>query len=305
MMKMDLHILPKLKDSMTFLYVEHCMIEQDDQAVVKIDQQGRTPIPIASFAVLMLGPGVSITHDAIANIARCGCMAVWCGEKGGVFYAFGKGETRSGRNLLLQVKMYSDQSLHIQCVRRMYMMRFPEMPNDNLTIEQLRGAEGVRVKMAYKNASKHTGVKWEGRSYKDTEWNEADPINMALSVANATLYALCYSAIISLGYSPGIGFIHTGRAEAFVYDIADLYKAETTIPLAFEAVSSNEQPLDRVVRRKCHEYFKRYHILKRIPEDISYIFYSPENDEVMGSKQLWSEEGENVQGGLNYSGRTK
>lgn len=295
----DLRILPKLRDSITYLYVEHCIIEQNDSSIMKVDQEGRTPIPIATICLLMLGPGVSITHAAIRNIAACGCMVCWCGESGLSFYAFGKGETRSSRNLLKQVNAYSDIDKRLECVKKMYYRRFPEMPSDNLTLEQLRGLEGVRVKMAYKNAAKANGVKWYGRDYSESDWDSTDPVNRALSQSNHMLYALCYSAIITLGYSPGIGFIHTGKADSFVYDLADLYKADTTIPLSFEAANQSEMPVEKAVRIKTREYFYRFRILKRIPEDIAYILGDVEEDEINGNMNLWSGEGE-LSGGKNY-----
>ena len=303
----NLKSLPKIRDSLTFIYVEHCMIEQDNLAIVKIDKDGRTPIPIAAFTVLMLGPGTSVTHAAIANIAACGCMAVWCGENDFNFYAYGKGETKSGRNLLQQVEVYSDPDLHLKCVRKMYMMRFPQMPSDNLTVAQLRGLEGSRVKTAYKNMASRTGITWTGREYKSADWDDSTPLNKALSMANAMLYAVCYSVIISLGYSPGIGFIHTGKAEAFVYDIADLYKVETTIPAAFEAVKAytGEEDLQKCVRRRCRLYFHNSRLLKRIPEDIMSLLFFSADEDLDGTKELWDENGNSVTGGKNYSEDSK
>lgn len=301
-MRRDLRTLPQLKDSISFLYVEHCIIEQSGNSIIKIDENGKTPIPIAIICTLLLGPGVSITHDAVKAIADCGCMAVWCGEHGLVFYAFGKGDTRSGKNLLHQVNVYSNPDKHLNCVRRMYYRRFPKMPSENLTLEQLRGLEGVRVKTAYSDASRKYGIKWSGRKYSETDWNESDPINKALSLANSMLYSVCYSAILSLGYSPGIGFIHTGKSEAFVYDIADLYKADSTIPLAFEAVAQTNYPLEMAVRRGARDYFHRIHLLKRLPQDISYVLDVDEDNDVDGSKGLWNGNNQEIAGGINYGG---
>lgn len=77
----NLQELPKLRDSISYLYIEHAIIEQNDTAIVAIRKEGRVPIPIAAMTCLLLGPGVSITHAAIRAICENGCMAIWCGEK--------------------------------------------------------------------------------------------------------------------------------------------------------------------------------------------------------------------------------
>ena len=215
-MPKDLHILPKLRDSLTFLYIEHCTIEQLNLSIVMITKSGQTPIPIAAMTVLMIGPGVSITHAAIKVINDCGCMAVWCGENCARFYAFGAGETRSSRNLLIQACLCMDKTKHLEVAKRMYLRRFPDMDCEGMNIQQLRGLEGIRVREAYKLASKNSGIPWNGRSYKQTEWDASDPVNRALSTANAILYSVCQAAVISLGYSTGPGFIHTGKMLSFI-----------------------------------------------------------------------------------------
>lgn len=236
----NLQELPKLRDSVSYLYIEHAIIEQNDTAIVAIKKDGRVPIPIAAMTCLLIGPGVSITHAAIRAICENGCMAIWCGEKMGRFYASGIGETRSAKNLLIQAKACMDDTMHLEVAKRMYAFRFPKMDVSNKTLQQLRGMEGIRIRKAYELASKITGIQWKKRSYKQDDWDASDPINQALSEGNALLYGICHAAIISLGYSAGLGFIHTGKQLSFVYDIADLYKAETTIPAAFEVVKKAE-----------------------------------------------------------------
>lgn len=230
-------------------------------------------------------------------------MAIWCGERASKFYAFGMGETRSSANLLLQAKLCMNAELHLQVVRRMYERRFPKLPNQELTLKQIRGMEGIRVKQAYKQASKATGVNWSGRNYKQDNWNNADDINRALSMANSYLYGVCHAAIVALGYSPGLGFVHTGKMLSFIYDVADLYKAETTIPTAFESVARKPVDLDRDIRITCRRYFKNTNILKKIPEDIEWIFSVHMNDQDVNAIepcQLWDEE-ESIAGGVNFS----
>lgn len=298
---MNLQELPRLKDSISYIYFEHTIIEREANALVAIDKNGRTSIPVAATTCLMLGPGTSITHAAICVASENGCLIIWCGEGGTRFYASGGGETRSSRNLLLQAEKCVNEEEHLQVARRMYLLRFPNMSAEGCSLAQLRGMEGTRVRVAYQQASKRTGVRWTGRSYKETEWNEADPINQALSEANALLYGLCHSAIISLGYSTGLGFIHTGTRYAFVYDIADLYKVDTTIPAAFEAVKRDQINITQNVRRICRRYFSQHKVLSRIADDIIHVLGGgmKEPDD-KSEKSLWGSTHQIVAGGKNY-----
>lgn len=300
----NLQELPKLADSVSYLYLEHAIIEQEDSAIVAIQKDGRVPVPIAAMTCLLLGPGISITHAAVRTICENGCMAVWCGENGGRFYAAGIGETRSAKNLLRQARVCMDEELHMAAVRRMYEIRFPKIKTQNLSLQQIRGMEGIRVRKAYELASKTTGVAWKKRSYKSKDWDASDPINQALSEANALLYGICHAAIVSLGYSPGLGFVHTGKQLSFVYDIADLYKANTTIPAAFDAVKKAGDDFSRTVRMCCRDYFARAKILSRIADDIAWILHTDAGDAQDNAEQtgrLWDDDAGSISGGKNYA----
>jgi CRISPR-associated protein Cas1 len=264
----DLHELPKLRDGLSYLYLEHCRIEQKHKAVEFIDKEGRAMIPAAALAVLMLGPGTSVTHAAIKALADNGCLVVWCGEDGMRCYAQGGGETRRAYHLLGQAELASDPEKRLQVVMRMYQYRFGDSLAPGLSLPRIRGLEGQRVRQAYARASKEYGVPWHGRRYDRKNWGGGDPINRALSAANALLNGLCHAAIVSGGYSPAIGFIHTGKQLSFVYDIADLYKAEVTIPLAFRVVAESIDHIHSRVRLACRQAFKEQHLLKRILPDI-------------------------------------
>lgn len=309
-MPKDLHELPRLEDSWSHLYVEHCKIDREDNAIVLHDQEGRTSVPCACLALLMLGPGTSITHEAIKTLADNGCLAIWCGEEGVRFYAHGSGETRSASKLIRQALLASHPALRLKVVRRMYTMRFSEPIPDDISIQQLRGMEGQRVKNAYANASKETGIMWTGRSYNAGEWNSADPINRALSSANSCLYGICHAAIVSAGYSPGLGFIHIGKQLSFVYDIADLYKADITIPLAFKVVACNPKYLERSIRMECRDIFNEHKLLSRIIPDIEKVLdieipvnlnFDDFDGKIVRSGDIWDPKTGSVKGGMNYS----
>ncbi len=264
----DLQELPKLADSLTYLYTEHTVVEQKAKAIELFDKDGSTLVPTAALTVLLLGPGTRITHAAVKALADSGCAIVWVGEDGTHCYAHGGGETRKAYHLLHQARLASDPALRLDVCKRMYRMRFAHQDLDPfLTLEQLRGMEGARVRDAYAHASITYGVSWHGRSYDRANWGNSDPINRALSAANALLNGLCHAAIVSGGYSPALGIIHTGKQLSFVYDIADLYKVEITIPTAFRVVSESNERVESRVREACRQAFKETKLLQRILPD--------------------------------------
>lgn len=307
----DLHQLPKVRDGWSYLYVERARIDREDKAISIQNDFGTTPVPCASLSLLMLGPGVAITHAAILTLADCGCLVAWVGEHGVRFYAAGMGETRNAANLIRQAALASHAESRMRVVRRMYEIRFPEKLDASLTLQQIRGKEGVRVRDAYADASRRSGVPWTGRNYDRANWAAGDPVNRALSSANACLYGVCHAAIVAAGYSPGLGFVHVGKALSFVYDIADLYKVETTIPVAFEAAASGMHDLERRVRLKLRDAFEEERILARIVDDIAKVLDAPlpdDGDPVIRMDAdpalpggLWDPERGAVPGGENYA----
>lgn len=306
----DLHVLPKFSDGWSYLYVEHCRIDQEAWAVAIHDESGKVPVPCANLALLMLGPGVSITHAAISVLADHGCLVAWCGEEGVRFYAVGMGETRSAANFLHQARVWADINLRLMVVYRLYQLRFAEKLDPDLTLRQIRGMEGVRVREAYAKAAAETGVPWSGRSYRRDKWTVADPVNRALSAANSCLYGICHAAIVSAGFSSAIGFIHTGKMLSFIYDVADLYKAEITIPAAFRAAAEEKGSLERRVRIFCRDLFVSTRLLERIIPDVKKVLMLPEktltNDasfdqDFAAPGALWDNITEREEGGRDYS----
>lgn len=314
----DLAQLPRTADSWTFLYVERVRIERADSAIELRDKSGRVPVPIASLSALLMGPGSVITHAAVSALAESGCSAVWCGEGMARFYAGGLGDTRRAHHIEAQAKAWANEEEHLEVVKRLYSMRFSDGLPEGLTIEQIRGHEGVRVRDAYARLSKETGVEWRGRSYKRNSWGSADAVNRALSAANACLYGVCHAAIVATGFSPGLGFLHIGKQLSFVYDIADLYKVELTIPTAFKTVAENSMNVESRVRRRCRDMFYSERLLERIvpdiqavvglaPQKVRFVTHrGPEgeaSEEGMGDApgDLWASDGQRTSGGQNYA----
>lgn len=305
----DLHELPKLRDGLSYLYLEHGKIERAQSAVEFFDKKsGRTMVPAAALALLMLGPGTSITHEAVKVLADNGCLVAWTGEEGVRFYAQGMGETRRAYHLLKQAELVSHPGKRMEVIRRMYEYRFGVDLGPNLSLEQVRGHEGARVREAYAVASRRYGVNWTGRNYDRGNWSAADPLNRALSTANACLNGLCHTAIVSAGYSPGLGFVHTGKQLSFVWDIADLYKTEMTVPLAFGLVAESTEHLETRVRHACRDTFRAQRLLDRILPDIDRLLgisaetlaAGGEADDDMARPEPWwtpAEEDENEEDG--------
>ncbi|MCY3780002.1 MAG: type I-E CRISPR-associated endonuclease Cas1e [Chloroflexi bacterium] len=264
----DLHILPKLRDSLSYVYTERAVVQRYRNAVELVDESGKVAVPIASLSLLLLGPGTSITHEAVKLLAQNGCSILWVGEDATRFYAQGTGETRKAQRLLKQASLVSDPQARREVALAMYAKRFDEALDPDLSLEQIRGHEGVRVRNTYQTMSRRYGVKWKGRRYRRNDWDASDPVNRALSMANALLNGLCHAAIVSGGYSPGLGFIHTGKQLSFVYDIADLYKTELSIPIAFETAALSSEDIESRVRRRCREAFKEAKLLQRLLPDI-------------------------------------
>lgn len=290
------------------MYLEHCVIEQDAKSIAFFDSSGKTPVPVANLSILFLGPGTKISHQAMKILADSGCVVFWTGEEGVRFYACGVGKGRSSRNLLLQAKLVSDPDARVHVVRKMYEKRFQEPLDSNLTLKQIRGKEGARMRDVYATSSKLTGVPWTGREYDPKKFDFSNPINRALTSANACLYGISHAAIISAGYSPGLGFIHTGLQLSFVYDIADLYKTETSIPVAFKVISEGDFDVERRTRIAMRDIFQQTRLMGRIllgikecltiPDFISEIPECFDNDP---QNLIWDPQEGVLSGGVNFN----
>ena len=278
--KHSLRDLPKIRDSLSFLYFEYGHVEQSNLGVEFVNLQGRLPLPVASLAALLLGPGTTVTHGAVRTLAEAGCSLVWCGEAGVRCYAQGIGETHKAYRLMRQAELSASPDLRLQVIERLYRARFPEPLPEGLRLEQIRGREGIRVRAAYAEAARKFNVPWNGRNYDRTAWDNADPVNRALSAANACLHGLVHAVLLSSGYSPALGFIHQGKQLSFVYDIADLYKMQVTVPVAFSVVAEGLAPLETQVRKRCRDAFTNLRLLQRVVPDIDRLLKldtEPEN----------------------------
>ncbi len=261
-----------LKERLSVLFVEKGQLDVLDGAFVVLDERGvRTHIPIGGVACLMLEIGTRISHAAVRLAAQAGTLLVWIGEAGVRFYAAGQpGGARSDR-LLYQASLALDDEARLKVVREMFRRRFGEEAPARRSVDQLRGIEGVRVRETYKRLAGQYGVTWRQRKYDVDDWAAGDLPNRCLSAATSCLYGVAEAAVLAAGYAPAIGFIHTGKPLSFVYDIADIYKFETVVPVAFAVAAREATQAERDVRLGCRDVFRKTRLLERIIPDIEAI----------------------------------
>ncbi len=301
--KPDLHALPQIKERMTFLYVEHCQVSRQDGAITISEVRGTAYVPAASLGVLMLGPGTSISHRAMELIGDAGTCVIWVGEQGVRYYAHGRSLTNSSRFIMRQAELVTNTRSRLRVARRMYQMRFPNEDVSGLTMQQLRGREGSRVRSVYRRCSQETGVPWNGREYNPDDFQDANSINQALSAGHVCLYGAAHSVIVALGCSPALGFVHTGHERSFVYDVADLYKAEITIPIAFRVAAQEDvEDVAAETRRQVRDAFSRCHIFERMVRDVRSLLLDDGDEPEFETEtlMLWDEKGSDVRAGVSY-----
>ncbi len=267
-----------IKDRVSMIFVGMGRIDVRDGAFVVINEanEERKHIPVGSVACLMLEPGTRVSHAAVKLAAAVGTLLIWVGEAGVRLYSAGQpGGARSDK-LLYQAKLALDDELRLKVVRKMFEFRFGEQAPARRSVEQLRGIEGARVRKTYQLLAKQYGVDWRGRKYDPKDWAAGDTVNQCLSAATACLYGVTEAAVLAAGYAPAIGFIHSGKPLAFVYDIADLFKFETVVPVAFQIAAKGTQQPDRDVRIACREIFRQTKLLKKIIPTIEEILAAGE-----------------------------
>lgn len=255
-----------IKERNAMIFVGMGRIDVRDGAFVVVDEVNgeRMHIPVGSVLCIMLEPGTRLSHAAAKLAATTGTLLIWVGEAGVRLYSAGQpGGARSDK-LLYQAKLALDDDLRLKVVRKMFEIRFKEPAPQRRSIDQLRGIEGARVRATYKQLAQSYGIKWQGRNYDVKDWKKGDVINQCISAATSCLYGVTEAAVLAAGYAPSIGFIHSGKPLSFVYDIADLIKFETVVPVAFKIAATNPNQPDRQVRIACREIFRSSRTLKTI-----------------------------------------
>lgn len=305
--KPGLLALPTIRDRLSFLYLERCVINRQDGAITVTDVRGTVHVPAASLGVLMLGPGSKISHRAMELIGDVGASVIWVGERGVRYYAHGRPLTHSAKLLIRQAELVSNKRSRLSVARHMYQLRFPDEDVSKLTMQQLRGREGARIRAVYRRSSEKTGITWNKREYDPDNFEGSDAVNMALSAAHACLYGVVHSVIVALGCSPGLGFVHTGHERSFVYDIADLYKADLTIPIAFQLAAEQPEDIGGTTRRSVRDAIADGRILERAVKDIRTLLLGKETADEESLEvnlvRLWDDRKGTVSSGVSYGKR--
>lgn len=288
-------------DRISFLYVERATVNRDGNALTITDQRGVAHVPATQLAVLLLGPGTRVTYAAVALLGDAGASTVWVGERGVRFYASGRPPAKSSRMAELQAAIVSNQRKRLECAKRMYDLRFPGEDLTGLSMAKLRGREGARMKRVYAEEAARTGVYWDRRSYNPSDFDSSTPINQALTAASAALYGIAHAVITGMGFVPALGVIHTGTDRSFVYDIADLYKAEIAIPAAFDAVAREEGQPSVVVRRIVRDAVVEKRLMQRMVRDLKYVMSVPDGELFSDAELLLWSELEVIASGVNWA----
>ncbi|MDD7363431.1 MAG: type I-E CRISPR-associated endonuclease Cas1e [Peptoniphilus sp.] len=302
--KADLKELPRIGDRVSFIYVEHAAINRQDSALTVTDRRGVIRIPVAMIGVLLLGPGTDISHRAVEILGDAGTSMLWVGERGVRQYAHGRALARSTRLLEKQAKLVTNTRSRLAVARKMYQMRFPGEDVEHLTMQQLRGREGARVRTAYRKYSEAFGVFWDKRTYDVDDFESGSVVNQALSAANVALYGIVHSVIAALGMSTGLGFVHTGHDLSFVYDVADLYKTEITVPIAFKIASESNEDDDigAIARRAVRDATLDGKLMERIVRDLQFLMDVAVDETITADTiHLWDDKEKLVSHGVSYT----
>jgi CRISP-associated protein Cas1 len=298
-------MIPRVIDQLSYCYLQMCRIVQDDTGVaahIETTQgPGRTYLPTAAIACLLLGPGTNITRDAVITFTRHGTHIVFVGTAGVRCYSTFTGATDS-RHLMRMATIATNEAERLTAAKHLYLKRFPmELPTE-VTLDQLRGLEGARMKATYRTLAKRYGIRFT-RQYTPGDLAASDTVNIALTAGNAALYGIVGAALGSLGIHPGLGIVHSGTSRALIYDIADLYKTELVLPLAF-ALHQSTNP-ERDMRAAFRDKLTLLKLMPRIVHDILELLgEKPDVEPALQTQpdlSLWDPDHPAIAAGMNHA----
>lgn len=300
-------LLTRAGERLSFVYLERCTVHRDANAITAEDAEGTTHIPSATIGTLLLGPGTRITHQAMSVLGETGAAVCWVGEQGVRYYAGGRALTRSSALAEAQAAQWANIRNRLAVARAMYRLRFPDEDPAGLTRHELLGREGRRVKDCYRAQAARTGVPWRGRRYTPGDFTSGDAVNQAISAAAQCMYGIAHAVVASLGCSPALGFVHSGHELSFVLDIADLYKTEIGIPLAFDVAAEDEEDVGSRTRRALRDRINEMALLDRCVSDIKRLLLPDAPTAQAATDEadvvtLQSDGGLRVSAGRNYAG---
>lgn len=300
--------LTRVADRLSFVYLERCTIHRDANAITAEDADGTTHVPSATIGALLLGPGTRITHQAMSVLGECGATVIWVGEHGVRFYAGGRALSRSSGLVEAQATAWANRRTRLDVARAMYRKRFPDEDPAGLTRHGLLGQEGIRVKACYRRQAERTGVPWHGRHYTPGDFGSGDAPNQAVTAAAQCMYGIAHAVVAALGCSPGLGFVHSGHEQSFVMDIADLYKTEVGIPVAFDVAAESTEDIGSRTRRALRDKINELKLMDRCVSDIKELLLpvagdasATAADDLEDCVTLQSDRGTYLPAGRNYA----
>ena len=240
---------------------------------------GDYQIPHQAVSIILLGPGSSVTHDALRLLARHGCCLAAIGEGAVRFYTAPPLMPDSSALARAQVSLWSDPARRMEVARAMYAMRFGEVVRTK-SIDVLRGQEGARIKTAYQLAADRHGIHWTGRQYDRNNPSRGDLANQAINHAGAVMTAAASVAVASVGAIPQLGFVHEDSGQSFVLDIADLYRHDVLLDIAFGAVkiAGDDRLLERIVRQRAAKLFRQRQVIPGMIDRIKQLLSLHQDD---------------------------
>jgi len=264
------------------LWLEYGKLSVEDGTLRFVAAQSETldagdyAIPYQAVSMILLGPGTSITQDVLRLCARHGTLIAAVGEGGVKSYTappLGQGRSDVAR---AHAERWADPKRRLDTARRLYAWRFGRvLPHRD--IETLRGIEGARIKESYKLIAQRFGIIWNGRCYDRQNPNAADLPNQAINHAATFVEAAADIAVAAVGALPPLGFIHEDSSNAFTLDVADLYRIDITLPLAFSAVQAIQQKksdltIEREVRKRAARAFRQEKVIPSMIDRIKELF---------------------------------
>ncbi|MER2518742.1 MAG: type I-E CRISPR-associated endonuclease Cas1e [Candidatus Accumulibacter phosphatis] len=238
-------------------------------------------VPHQAVSMILLGPGSSVTHDALRLLARHGTLMAAVGQDGVRTYTAPPLLPDRSDVARRQAELWGSPRRRISVARHMYALRLGEvLPHRDL--DTLRGIEGARVKAIYRLMAEKYGIPWEGRHYDRNNPGAADMANQGINHAATAVQGAAAIAVQALAAIPQLGFIHEDSGQAFVLDIADLFRETITLQIAFTAakksINGDETTIDRLVRREASTVFRKQDVIASMIDKIKLVLRTEEND---------------------------
>ncbi|WP_291993617.1 type I-E CRISPR-associated endonuclease Cas1e [Candidatus Accumulibacter sp. ACC003] len=238
-------------------------------------------VPHQAVSMILLGPGSSVTHDALRLLARHGTLMAAVGQDGVRTYTAPPLLPDRSDVARRQAELWGNPRRRISVARHMYALRLGEvLPHRDL--DTLRGIEGARVKAIYRLMAEKYGIPWEGRRYDRSNPGAADMPNQGINHAATAVQGAAAIAVQALAAIPQLGFIHEDSGQAFVLDIADLFRETVTLQIAFtaakKAINGDDTAIDRLVRREASTVFRKQDVIASMIDKVKLVLRTEEND---------------------------